>query len=90
VDSVNERYSAWKFPFICGGFVNEWVQSCPEKGEPIMQVLRELGDKYGAYVETADLPSNNQTVQNGDVIHFSRESLHKLGHRYFEAYKKLV
>ncbi len=90
VDSVKARYDK-TLPFICGGFANEWVQSCPEKGEPIMQVLRELAAaQNGAYVETADLPSNNQTVHNNDVIHFSRESLHKLGRRYFEAYQQLT
>lgn len=90
VDSVKARYDA-TLPFICGGFANEWVQSCPDKGEPIMQVLRELAAaQNGAYVETTDLPSNNQTVQNGDVIHFSRESLHILGHRYFDAFQRLT
>ena len=47
------------------------------------------GEK-AAFVETADLPSNNQKTGNGDDIHFCRESLHVLGQRYFEKFLALT
>ena len=53
----------------------------------IKEVFAKLG--RGAFVETADLLSNNQKTGNGDDIHFCRESQHILGRRYFEAFKNL-
>ena len=41
------------------------------------------------FVETSDLLSNNQKTQNNDDIHFCRESLHILGHRYYDAFEKI-
>ena len=45
---------------------------------------------FAAFVETADLLSNNQKTSNGDDIHFCRESLYILGRRYYEAFEKLI
>ena len=42
-----------------------------------------------AFIETSDLLSNNQQIGNGDPIHFSKDSLYKLGHRYFEAFAQI-
>ena len=42
----------------------------------------------GAYVETADLRSNDQKTGDGDEIHFCREDLRELGHRYYAAFAK--
>jgi hypothetical protein len=44
----------------------------------------------GAFIETSDIPSNNQKTGNGDGIHFCRESLHTLGKRYFAAYRTII
>ena len=44
----------------------------------------------GAYVETADLRSNDQKTGDGDEIHFCREDLQELGRRYFEAFTRLI
>ena len=51
------------------------------------EVVREAGDS--AFVQTSDLLSNNQKIQNGDDIHFCREALYILGQRYFEAFKEI-
>ena len=89
VESVRVRYHCPNMPFIAGDFVNEWkmenIGDCTPIVEKIQEVVKEVGN--GAFVETADLPSNNQAVQNGDNIHFCRASLYELGARYFQAYK---
>ena len=86
---VRARYG--NMPFIAGDFCNEWKSKNLEICKPIVQVIREVVDEAGnaGFVETADLPSNNQKHGNGDDIHFCRQSLRELGRRYFEAYKNL-
>ena len=91
VHSVKRRYSCPDLPFICGGFCNEWVQKFLRSCTAIMQTLREVaGELNGEYVETDDLLSNNQKTGDGDDIHFCRESLRILGHRYFVAYQTVT
>ena len=91
IDSVKERYSVPEIPFISGDFVNEWKSENIEICAPIVEKIKKVTyEESGLFVETSDLLSNNQTVQNGDNIHFSRESLHILGNRYFEAFKDII
>lgn len=74
-------------PFIAGGFCSEWYLKNKIPCDAVLRGLREVADEQnGAFVETSDLPSNNQKTANGDDIHFCRESLHILGARYFDAY----
>lgn len=90
VQSLRGRYGA-NIPFIAGEFVNEWKMANIEICEPIMNATKEVvkTQQPAAFVETSDLLSNNQQIGNGDTIHFSKDSLYKLGHRYFEAFSKL-
>ena len=87
--AIRERYG--NMPVIAGDFVNDWKSKNLPLCEPIVakiqEVLAEIGNS--AFVETADLPSNDQATGNGDDIHFCRNSLHRLGRRYFEAFSKL-
>lgn len=87
---VRARYG--DVPFIAGDFVNEWKSENLADCQPILQKIREVLEEAGngAFVETADLLSNNQKTGNGDKIHFCRESLHILGRRYFAAYQPLL
>lgn len=89
VSDVRSRYG--DMPFIGGDFVSEWKSKNIESCAPIIDVIRRVICEIGnaAFVETSDLPSNNQKIGNGDDIHFCRQSLHELGRRYFEAYCKL-
>lgn len=91
VADVRARYGK-ALPFIAGDFVNEWksknIEACRPIIEKIREVIQEMGD--AAFVETSDLPSNNEKNANGDDIHFCRESLHILGRRYFNAYQELI
>jgi hypothetical protein len=76
-------------PFIAGDFVREWKSENEEICRPIVQKIRDVvaEEGNGEFVETSDLLSNNEQIQDGDVIHFSRESLHILGARYFQAFQ---
>ena len=91
ITDVKRRYNTPAIPFISADFVNEWksenIDSCTPIVDKIKKVTLEQGGKF---IETADLPSNNQKTGNGDGIHFCRESLHTLGERYFKAYKNIV
>ena len=91
VDGVRSRYGK-NLPLVAGDFVNEWKNSYIEITKPIVDIIRQVVNECGnaRFVETADLPSNNQKLQNGDGIHFCRQSLHDLGRRYFEAFKSLL
>ena len=88
---LDTRARYGEMPIIAGDFVNDWKSKNVELCNPIVakikEVLAELG-KAG-FVETADLPSNDQKMGNGDDIHFCRQSQHILGRRYFNAFKNL-
>ena len=80
-----------RIPFVAGGFCEEWYLTEKELADTILQALQECCEELnGAFVETHDLLSNNQVLNNGDDIHFCRESLHILGKRYFDAYMNIV
>lgn len=89
INSVKERYQCPKLPFICADFVYEWrikLTCC----SPIEQAQRRVAEAMrGEYLETDDLASNNAHAHNGDDVHYSRESLHILGRRYFAAYDQI-
>ena len=89
ISDVRSKYG--NMPFIAGDFVNEWKSKNIEICEPIINSIKGVVADLGnyAFVETSDLLSNNQTMNNGDDIHFSRESLHILGERYFETFQKI-
>lgn len=91
VESVRQRYEKPELPFICGGFCDEWARKNQPACDEIMAVIRSVAaETKGAYIETADLRSNNQKIGDGDEIHFCREDLQELGRRYFAAYQTLT
>ncbi|MBQ8685417.1 MAG: hypothetical protein IJ514_04525 [Clostridia bacterium] len=91
LDAVRARYGAPKLPIVAAKFVNEWERSNETACESVYQATeRAIAERGGAYLETADLPSNNQVTGNGDELHFSHEALRLLGARYCAAYEKLL
>ena len=89
VKSVLERYG--DMPFVCGGFCSQWAQENQPACDNVQDVIRAVAEKVGgAYVETADLRSNDQRTGDGDTIHFCREDLQELGRRYFSAFIRLT
>lgn len=90
LDDVRMRYG--KMSFVAGDFVHEWKNHNLGIAEPIVEAIHQVCEECEAavFVETNDLPSNNQKIGNQDEIHFCRESLCELGHRYFSAFEGLV
>ena len=88
---IRKRYGE-QLPFIAGDFVSEWKNQNLNICLPILAKINEVIQESGnaAFIETADLLSNNQKTENGDNIHFCRNALHELGRRYFAAYQGIV
>ena len=88
---LDTRARYGNMPIIAADFVNEWKSKNIELCDPIVAKIKEALADIGnsGFVETADLPSNNQKVGNGDDIHFCRESQYILGRRYFEEFLKI-
>jgi hypothetical protein len=87
------KYDAHSAPILSGDFVRHWCE-LPENREmcdPIRAACKQviLETDNAAYIETDGLKSNGQEWGANDYLHFSRESLHILGRRYFEEYQKL-
>lgn len=96
VRSVRETFHAENLPFIAGDFVQHWKQDnaaiCKPVVDAIIAVCRDCG--MGGFVETQGLLSNIQEPYPkpedwDDTIHFSRNSLYKLGIRYYDCWKAL-
>ena len=91
IDSLKIRYHLPELPVICGDFSHEWSGKNEEICAPICRALHRVArDMQGEFVETDGLVSNDSHAKNGDDIHFSRESLHILGRRYFAAYERIL
>ena len=87
---IRARYG--KMPFIAGDFVPEWIPTRLENCLGLARVYRQISsdNQKAAFVESDGLLSNNQMMNNGDNIHFCREALYELGHRYFDAFSKMI
>ena len=84
-------------PFVAGDFVQHWIsqtESDPNLTVPeVRAAMREVCGQVGcaAFVETDGLNSNWEDDPGWeDSIHFSRNSLQRLGVRYFEAYLDML
>lgn len=92
VKDIRSKAGVPDLPFIAAEFVSEWKDknavACDAVLNATLDVCNELGN--GKLVKASDLPSNNQTIGNGDDIHFSRESLRILGGRYFDAFAEIT
>ena len=95
--SVRDTFQVPQLPFIAGDFVDQWEMENWDICVPVVTAIRAVCQDggNGAFVETADLPSNMQQpncppICKEDNIHFCRNSLYILGHRYFDAFAKIV
>ena len=90
LSDIRKRYG--DMPFVAGNFVQEWIpirgESCNELADAYRKFASE--NKKAAFVESDGLLSNNQKNNNGDQIHFCREALYELGHRYYDAFSEIV
>lgn len=90
--AVRQRYNNFCFPFIAGDFVPQWRDNNVLKAQPIVYAQRSICKEISnaAFVESNGLLSNAQKNGGNDTMHFCRQSLYDLGHRYFNAYLGLV
>lgn len=92
LDAVRNTFECSDLPFIAGDFVQHWKMDNLAICEPVIAAIRDVCENKGnaKFVETDNLQSNDQKIGNQDSIHFSREAIYELGHRYFEAFKEIV
>jgi len=90
--SVRQISANEKLPFIAGDFVQHWKQKNIDVCTPIVTAVKDICKEIGnaAFVESDSLTSNDEVLGNGDDIHFSREALYELGHRYYDAYSTIT
>ena len=86
---IRSRYG--NMPFVAGDFCHEWKNKNLAICQPIVETIKRVVGEIGnaGFVTTAELPSNNQKTGNGDELHFCRDSLYKLGVKYFKEFYKL-
>ncbi|MCL2740682.1 MAG: sialate O-acetylesterase [Oscillospiraceae bacterium] len=91
VEAVRGAFAAPALPFVAGGFCGEWAAKNAAACGPIAAAIEGVCSDVGhaAFADLSDLPSNNQSIGNGDDIHFSRDALYAMGERYFKAYETL-
>lgn len=89
-----KRYNVMSLPVIMGEFVNEWsdLKENKDSTKAIEEALYECANKLGnsLVVSSGSLLSNNQMFNNGDNIHFCKDSLKELGKRYYQAFDKIM
>ncbi len=91
LDAFCQQFSCPELPVIAGGFCDEWYEKFKAPCDAVLAAIREtVLSRNGAFIDTSGLMSNNQQIGNGDDIHFSRESLSRLGKLYFDAYSRLI
>lgn len=94
--SVRETFRAPQLPFVAGDFVHHWERENQAICDGVVGAMRDLCGElpHCGFVETDGLRSNTQEPGNVgldpvECIHFSREALYQLGHRYFEIFLEL-
>jgi hypothetical protein len=90
-ENARKRAKNENMPIVAADFCADWKSENAAACAPVVAAIRRAVDDFGGvFIETADLPSNAQAKADPeDHIHFSRNSLHILGKRYFEAFDKI-
>ena len=89
--AFREEYKQFDFPIVTGELCRDWKKRYKVESEAVEKATIDVCNKIGnaAFVHASDLPSNAEAINNGDLDHFSRESVWILGKRYFEAFASL-
>ena len=93
VNTVRETFNCPELPFIAGDFVAHWKNQNIAICEPVINAIKDVCKAVnGRFVLTDELLSNAQTkaLNSDDIIHFSRDSLYRLGEKYFEAFREII
>lgn len=90
-NEIRKRYSAHQFPVITGEFVNDWASKWKVQCDAVEKALKDACEELGnAGICTSEgLLSNDQSIKNGDDIHFCADSVYELAHRYYEKFKTI-
>lgn len=85
-----EKLGDKSVPVIACGFPDTFCESAPEATDAVLKAIKEVvADFGGGFVETKGLLSNAQKLNNNDIYHYCKESLHILGGKLFEKYTEL-
>ena len=86
-----EYYKKFDFPIITGGLCRDWKKRYMIQSEAVEKATIDVCKKIekASFVPASDLPSNEEAIHNGDLDHFSKESILILGERYFDAFEAL-
>jgi hypothetical protein len=86
---IRKKYG--NMSIIAGEFVNHWADKNAETCNVVEKSLKDACFKIGnaGVASSEGLLSNDQSIGNGDDIHFCAEAIYELGKRYFEIYKNL-
>lgn len=92
LEGVRGAIGNLRLPVVMGDFVPQWRKAFASRSEPVEAAMRCACKEFppAAFVETDGLLSNAQKNGSDDIIHFCRDSLNKLGKRYFAAFAELV
>ncbi len=84
-----EYYKEFDFPIITGGLCRDWKKRYMIQSEAVEKATIDVCKKIekASFVPASDLPSNEEAIHNGDLDHFSKESIIILGERYFDAFE---
>ncbi len=91
INTVRNSFDCKDLPVVAGDFVEHWKKDNLDMCEPVVKAIVDVCNDIGnaKFVYTDDLLSNSQAHVWEDIIHFSRESLYKLGKKYFKAYQEI-
>ena len=72
-------------PLMTGGFTQDWSKHFKPQCNAVIAGTKNVCQRLGhaRFHSTEGLLSNHEKTNNGDDIHFCRESLHILGERYY-------
>ena len=86
------RYELDNLPIVAAGFVDEWSALYKEQCQAVYSATKRVFEeiRHAGFVETKGLKTNNQTVGNGDNIHFSRDALYQLGDKYYQKFMENI
>jgi len=92
VNKTREVIGNKDVPFIAGDFVRQWKSENLEACKPIIAAIKDVCKDINnaTFVETSELQSNDERIGDGDDIHFCREALYSLGHKYYEAWCQIT
>lgn len=90
--TVRKTLNTQTLPFVAGDFVKNWKAENIAVCEPVIAAMKDVCLDAGCarFVETSELPCNDDAIGNQDGIHFSRKGLYLLGVKYFDAFRDIM